>query len=99
VKSWQAEFDEGVAAFKTDPGQSIRGKNDVFRQGFYSCSSAVMLKGYTHVFNYEVYLKSADKWVPATFRTTADAVRRHRCRLAKNGARNITARKIATKGK
>ena len=99
MSSWQSNFDAGVAAYEADPGQSIKGRGDVFRQGFYSRAAEVLRKGYTHVFTYEVYNMTTDTWLKATFKTTADAVRRHRHRLAKNGARNISARKIATKGK
>lgn len=92
--TWQQEFHAGETAYRKDPGQSLRGKSDAFRQGFYSASSKVLLAGYTHRITYEAYAKALDMWCPAAFSTTKDAVRKSVRNLKKNGMRNIVVTEL-----
>lgn len=90
TKSWDIQIEEGRQAFYDNPAQSLRGKNDVFRQGFYS----VQEKGYTHLVSYTDKSKVSGAAVKAEFRTTADAVKHHRQSLRRRGIKNVTVSKL-----
>lgn len=92
-KSWEEQLEEGRQAFYENPLQSLRGKSDVFRQGFYRAQEG----GYTHVVSYYQRAPVTGVLVKCEFRTTADAVKKHRACLKRRGIKNVTVKKIATK--
>lgn len=90
VKSWEAQLAEGRQAYLDDPTQSLRGKNDVFRQGFY----AAQAPGYTYIISYPSVSNVSGAKVTVTFPTTDDAVKIHRAGLRRRGVKNVTITKI-----
>ena len=92
-KSWEEQLEEGRQAFYENPTQSLRGKSDVFRQGFYRAQEG----GYTHIVSYYELAPATGVLVKCEFRTTADAVKMHRACLKRRGIKNVTVEKITSK--
>lgn len=89
-KSWEAQLEEGRQAFYENPLQSLRGKSDVFRQGFYRAQEG----GYTHLVSFYTRAPATGAIVKTEFRTTADAVKRHRACLKRRGIKQVTVSKL-----
>lgn len=90
VKSWEEQLEEGRQAFYEDPLQSLRGKSDVFRQGFYRAQEG----GYTHLVSYYTRTPVTGVMVKTEFRTTADAVKMHRACLKRRGIKKVSVSKL-----
>lgn len=89
-KSWEIRLAEGRQAFYDNPSQSLRGKDDVFRQGFYAAQET----GYTHLVSYTAKSPVTGLPVKVEFRTTADAVKHHRRSLKCRGIKSPSVSKL-----
>ena len=96
-KTWAEQIEEGRLAYFVNPSQSLRGKNDVFRQGFYAAAQELQPStkgGYTHLISYPWKAPATGADVTVEFRTTACAVHLHVKAIVAKGVEKISVVKL-----